>query len=61
MPQDADDYFGLIAQDPDHLRQHRDETADKYPTLDVVRDSIVSPKNPAKYRFGIWDNGVMVG
>jgi RimJ/RimL family protein N-acetyltransferase len=61
VPQDADDYFVLIAQDPAHLRQHGDETADKYPTPDAVRDSIVHPKNPAKYRFGIWDNGVMVG
>ncbi len=60
-PQDADDYFGLIAQDPEHLSQHGDETADKYPDAESVRDSILYPNNPKKYRFGIWDNGVMVG
>jgi len=61
VPQDAESYFGLIAQDPDHLRHYGDETADKYPTSDAVRDSIIYPRNPARYRFGIWDNGVMVG
>lgn len=58
---DAPAYFELIAFDPDHLRQHGDETADKYPDVASVQESIEHPKNPAKYRFGIWDGDVMVG
>lgn len=61
IPSDAEGYFELIAQDPNHLRQHGDETADKYPSVDTVRDSILHPQNPSKYRFGIWDGEVMVG
>ena len=29
--------------------------------MDAVRESITKPGNPCKFRFGIWDKGVMVG
>jgi RimJ/RimL family protein N-acetyltransferase len=65
IPEDAEAYFKLIEYDPDHLRQHGDRTADKYPDVLSVRRSIEYPENPAKYRFGIWDDdldgGTMVG
>lgn len=61
VPADAEAYFGLIAYDPYHLRQHGDETADKYPDVNAVRRSIEQPSNPGKYRFGIWDGNTMVG
>lgn len=61
VPEDAQDYFDLIAQDPDHLRKNGDTTADKYPTVEAVEESIRNPENPDRYRFGIWDRGVMVG
>lgn len=61
VPDDDQAYYSLIAQDPDHLRQHGDTTADKYPDVAAVRRSIEHPSNPSKYRFGIWDGDVMVG
>lgn len=60
-PKDAARYFSLIAYDSDHLRHFGDTTADKYPDVVSVRDSIAHPKNPEKLRFGIWDNDHMVG
>jgi ribosomal-protein-serine acetyltransferase len=61
VPGDAQAYYDLIAFDPDHLKQHGDETADKYPDVETVRRSIEQPSNPNKYRFGVWDGDVMVG
>lgn len=61
IPEDAETIAALIAYDPDHLRQHGDNTADKYPNADAVRESILHPKDPSKYRFGIWDGETMVG
>lgn len=61
VPEDAQNYFDLIAQDPDHLRKNGDMTADKYPTVEAVEESIRNPENPDRYHFGIWDRGVMVG
>ena len=58
---DAQLYYDLIAFDADHLRQHGDETADKYPDAAAVQESIEHPTNPNKYRFGIWDGDTMVG
>src|SRR5579862_3093874 len=62
---DAQAYFDLIAYDRAHLSQDHngepDATADKYPTLESVIDSIKSPTNPKKLRFGIWPSDVMVG
>jgi RimJ/RimL family protein N-acetyltransferase len=61
IPDDDVHYFGLIAFDPDHLRQHGDVTARNYPDVSAVRWSIAHPLNPNRYRFGIWDGDVMVG
>ncbi len=61
IPDDASLYFGLVEQDRDHLSQHGDVTAQKYQTEAAVRRSIKNSGKPQKYRFGIWDNDVMVG
>lgn len=61
VPSDAAQYFALIEEDRAHLSQHEDETAHKYPTEASVRESIVSPENPKKMRFGIWDDTTFVG
>lgn len=61
IPEDAERYFQLIDSDRAHLSQHGEDTAIKYPTVESVRESIVHPKKPAKYRFGIWDGEIMVG
>jgi len=58
---DAQPYFDLIAFDPEHLRQNDDDTADKYPDVASVQQSIENPAKPNKYRFGIWDGDAMVG
>jgi RimJ/RimL family protein N-acetyltransferase len=55
VPDDAPAVFNLIAYDPGHLRQHGDDTADRYPDVASVATSIEHPDNPDKYRFGIWD------
>jgi RimJ/RimL family protein N-acetyltransferase len=57
----AIDYFKLVDADREHLSQFGDTTADKYKTLDAVTESILHPKNPDKYRFGIYDRDIMVG
>lgn len=61
VPEDAEAYFNLVDSDREHLSQHGDVTAEKYPTPEAVRESIVHPINPNKYRFGIWDGDAMVG
>lgn len=59
---DADEIFALIDSGRDHLSQHGDETAAKYQTVDAVRDSIATPTNPQRLRFGIRNSdGVLVG
>ncbi len=57
---DAEDYFRLVDSDRGHLSQHGDNTAKKYTSVDSVRASILKP-NDRKFRFGIWDEGKMVG
>ena len=61
IPEDAENYFRLVDSDRAHLSQLDDTTAAKYPTVESVRESIVQPTNPDKYRFGIWDGDTMVG
>jgi len=61
IPDDAEGYFQLVDSDRAHLSQYGDDTAGKYPTVELVLESIVHPKNPDKYRFGIWDGETMVG
>ena len=60
IPEDAEHYFGLVDSGREHLSQHGDTTAEKYLTVESVRRSIEMP-NANKYRFGIWDQGIMVG
>lgn len=57
---DAQAYFDLLNYDREHLSQFGDETAAKYQTVEDVEESIRNPK-PNKFRFGIWDDDVMVG
>ncbi len=60
-PEDAENYFKLVDSDSAHLSQHGDDTASKYPSVEAALESIVHPRNPDKYRFGIWDGDIMVG
>lgn len=61
VPEDSEAIFELIAFDPEHLSQFGDVTAEKYPSVDAVRESIVNPPKPSKLRFGIWDDATLVG
>lgn len=61
IPEDSPSYFQLVDSDRAHLSQHGDVTALKYPTVEKVRESILHPTNPDKYRFGIWIGDEMVG
>ena len=59
---DAKEIFELIDRNREHLSQFSDETAQKYPTLESVIDSIQNPKNPKRLRFTIRNkNGVFMG
>lgn len=58
--EDVDTYFELVDSNRDHLSQFGDDTAGKYQTREDVKASMENPQ-PDKYRFGIWDEGVMVG
>ncbi|HKC04671.1 MAG TPA: GNAT family N-acetyltransferase [Patescibacteria group bacterium] len=49
---DAPEIFKLIDSNREHLSQHDDETAGKYPRLEKVVDSIENP-NPRRTRFAI--------
>jgi len=51
--QDSEEIFALIDRNRNHLSQNGDDTADKYPTLETVRESIEHPKNPKRLRFAI--------
>jgi RimJ/RimL family protein N-acetyltransferase len=51
--QDAKEIFELIDNSREHLSQHQEDTAIKYPTLDVLRKSIAQPENPARLRLAI--------
>ncbi len=61
IPEDARPLFELIDKNRDHLSQHDDETALKYPDLESVLGSITHPANPNKIRLGIWSDGVLAG
>ncbi len=61
VPEDAEEMFRLIDFDRKHLSQFEDDTARKYQTVEDARDSIIYPRSPCKFRFGIWDKSVMVG
>lgn len=60
--EDSEEMFALIDSSRDHLSQFGDETAAKYPTLASFQDSITSPSNPQRLRFGIRNReGQLVG
>lgn len=61
IPEDARSLFELINRNRDHLSQHGDETAVKYPDFESVLRSITHPANELKIRFGIWLDGVLTG
>jgi len=58
---DTDAIFQLIDNSREHLSQHGDITANKYPSAYTVRRSIVHPYNPKRLRLGIWDGNIFVG
>lgn len=58
---DSQAIFELIDRNRSHLSQFGDTTAEKYKDVESVKESISNPKNPDRLRFGIWDNGVLVG
>lgn len=60
-PDDTQTIFDLIECDQDSLNAFGEGTADKYPTVDSVKRSIEAPDDPTKLRFGIYDQGIMVG
>lgn len=64
--EDSDKIFNLINENREHLSKiyssgNKDNTSDKYLTLESVLESIKNPSNPGKLRFGIWDNEELVG
>lgn len=61
VPSDAAALFALIDRNLDHLSQFGDTTAEKYPDLVAVEQSIIEPPNPDRLRFGIWDGKELVG
>jgi len=56
-----DKYKGLVDLSRNDQPQFRGPISEKYLTVEAVRESITKPRNSCKFRFGIWDNGVMVG
>ena len=61
VPGDAEEYFRLVDSSRDDQKQYRGPISEKYLTVEAVKKSITKPGNPCKFRFGIWDKGVMVG
>ena len=61
IPNDARPLFELIDRNRDHLSQHGDATATKYPDFESVLRSITHPANEQKIRLGIWFDGVLTG
>ncbi|NTU46375.1 GNAT family N-acetyltransferase [Candidatus Roizmanbacteria bacterium] len=60
-PNDAQKLFDLIDSNREHLSQFGENTAEKYPTTESVEKSILQPINPRRLRFGIWNNGNIIG
>lgn len=59
--EDAQAYFEAVDNSRAHLSQFGDTTAEKYPDVASVVDSIEHPIYQAKKRFGIWDRDQFVG
>ena len=58
--EDVEAYHQLIDFDRDHLRQFGDNTGDKYPDAESIKESIVNPKRAGRIRYGVWIGGNMV-
>lgn len=59
---DAREIFELIDRSRQHLSQHGEDTAIKYPTFESLNESIVHPLNPKRLRFAIRNkDGKIVG
>lgn len=50
---DAREIFELIDRNREHLSQHGEDTAEKYPTLESVVESIAKPSNLKRLRFAL--------
>jgi len=62
ISQDSEEIFAVIDSNRGHLSQFGDETSNKYPTLETVRESIEHPKNPNRLRLAIRNkSGQLVG
>lgn len=60
--EDSMKVFKLIDRNREHLSQHGDNTAAKYPDMASVIDSIIHPHNTRRVRFGIRNpKGIYVG
>lgn len=58
--EDSEDIFRLIDSCRPYLNQYGENIADKYMTLESVRERN-SQVNPGEKRFGIWDRDTLVG
>ncbi len=61
MREDARAIFALIDGSREHLSQHGEDTAIKYPTIESVIESIEHPTNLQRLRLGIWHEKTLVG
>ncbi len=58
--EDSEVFFSLIDSCREHLNQHGQNIADKYPTLDSFRKR-ASEKREGEWRLGIWDELTLAG
>lgn len=61
VPEDSRLLYELIERNREHLSQYLDVTSQKYPDYDSVVASFINPNNLKRLRFGIWDDGELVG
>lgn len=57
---DSPALFELIDKNREHLNQHGDDTAEKYPDLESVQRRSAE-QNTGEYRYGIWMSDTLVG
>ncbi|MCL2037705.1 GNAT family N-acetyltransferase [Candidatus Saccharibacteria bacterium] len=60
-PADAQAFFDIIDFDRAHFQHGEEITPEKYKTVQDVLDSFEKERPRPYYRFGIWEDGVMVG
>lgn len=59
--ENAPELFNVMDTSREHLSQFGDQTADKYPTLQSLFESITQPVNPYRERYIIQANDMTVG